>query len=343
RQVNRGVPGRQLPLQSGFAISQLFAFKRLALKKGQRPPRLNETMPLTLYYHAGFQMHAALSKVSDTRTDLFRKRNEKLHSSQRVLLGAIYILYSEIDEDKKSSRDYIQQLPPDDQRELTALSSGYRIRELLQPARQVTAAMGAVRHVLRERVLRDPMPPHRDLFPVLQDFDLAWATFEKKICFYYLQQHETHLFQVLMSETVLRALDRGYITVDQVQSFDPSLILAIPRLTLFSALHHTPDMVNVTDPQNAFRWFRSQSSLLFEVKMRILELKENQINHLERILADQPESEGDVTVGVEDEAVKSIFLDICSVSDQLIRSKEVIGMLSKVFSMHKEEENTHIE
>ncbi|KAJ3295813.1 hypothetical protein HDU79_008340 [Rhizoclosmatium sp. JEL0117] len=318
-----------------------------------------------------FKCIAALSKVSDTRTDLFRKRNEKLHSSQRVLLGAIYILYSEIDEDKKSSRDYIQQLPPDDQRELTggfseniyfasqALSSGYRIRgieqytsELLQPARHVTAAMGAVRHVLRERVLRDPMPPHRDLFPVLQDFDLAWATFEKKICFYYFAAtyhgipgriDETHLFQVLMSETVLRALDRGYITVDQVQSFDPSLILAIPRLTLFSALHHTPDMVNVTDPQNAFRWFRSQSSLLFEVKMRILELKENQINHLERILADQPESEGDVTVGVEDEAVKSIFLDICSVSDQLIRSKEVIGMLSKVFSMHKEEENTHIE
>ncbi|KAJ3028684.1 UNVERIFIED_CONTAM: Lateral signaling target protein 2 [Siphonaria sp. JEL0065] len=346
-------------------------------------------MPLTLYYHADQQVSkcvASLAKVGDTRSDLFRRRNEKLHISQRVLLDSIYIIYSEIDEDLKAPRDYIRQLPPDDQvkntpantsillfsnanflqqRELTggfseniffasqALNKGYRIRgieqytsELIDNARQLAASMDALRYVFHTRLLRNPAPPHMDLQHVLKDFDASWTAFEKKICFFYFAAtyngipgriDETHLFQVLMSEAILRALNCNYISLEQVQSFDPSLILAIPRLSLFAALHHTPDMVNVTDSRNSFRWFRSKSELLKTVKERIGALEEQQIHRLEKMLAD---TEGDLNTELQhDVQIQSIFVDICSVSDQLMRSREVVGMLSRVFSMYKEAES----
>ncbi|KAI9327485.1 hypothetical protein BDR26DRAFT_875234 [Obelidium mucronatum] len=349
----------RLPLHSGFAISQIFKCKR------PKPPRLNETMPLTLFYHADQQVSkcvTSLSKVGDTRSDMFRRRNEKLHMSQRTLLDAIYIIYAEIDEELKSPREYIQQLPPDDQRELTgafseniyfasqAVSKGYRIRgieqytsELIDPAQQLSASMDALRYVFHTRLSRSPLPPHHDLHGVLKDFDTSWTAFEKKICFFYFSStyngipgriDETHLFQVLMSETILRALDSKYISLDQVQSFDPSLILAIPRLSLFSALYHTPDMVNVTDSQNAFRWFRAKSELLKSVKERVSGLDVDRIYILERMLVDAEGGNGQGTVN--DSILQSVFVDICSVSDQLMRNKEVVGMLSKVFSMYRE-------
>ncbi|KAJ3077117.1 Lateral signaling target protein 2 [Podochytrium sp. JEL0797] len=323
-------------------------------------------MPLTLYYHADEAVDKAitsLSKIGSTRTDAFIRKNEKLHANQRTLLDAIYILYCEIDEDMKSPREYIRQLPPDDRRELSgafseniffaaqALAQGYRIRgieqftsELIDPARQLIASMDALRYVFRNRLFRvGPAPSHHDLFPVLQDFDASWTAFEKKICFFYFSAtyhgtpgriDETHLFQVLMSETIIRALSNAHITLEQVQSFDPSLIIAIPRLTLFAALYHSPNMVNVTDAQNAFRWFRSKAWLLFQVKQRVLDLTVQQVDVLERMLAD---AEGSV-FEEEDAVVKGIFVDICSVSDQLIRSKEVVAMLSCVFAMHRETE-----
>jgi hypothetical protein len=67
---------QQMPLHSGHAISQIFKFKKLGLGTGQKPPRLNETMPLTLYYHAGksLKMNLRVSISFNFRSASFQMR-----------------------------------------------------------------------------------------------------------------------------------------------------------------------------------------------------------------------------------------------------------------------------
>ncbi|KAI8618652.1 hypothetical protein BC830DRAFT_1107865 [Chytriomyces sp. MP71] len=354
---------QQLPLHNGFAVARIFKYKKPPIQKGQKAPRLNETMPLTMFYHADENIDKcveSLSQIYGVQSERFRRKNEKLHSAQKILLEIVYILFCEIDEDMKSPRNYIARLPPDDQRELTgafseniyfaaqALSKGYRIRgieqytsELIGPAKQLAASMDALRFVFRNRAVSNPMPPHHDLFPVLKDFDASWTAFEQKICFFYFSAtysglpsriDETHLFQVLMSESIMRAVEASLVSQDQIESFDPSLILAIPRLSIFSAIYHTPGFVNVTDSQNAFRWFRSKANVLLSARERAACLSFEQVARLEKMLADVESVESQD----EDEAVRSIFVDVCSASDCLIRNKEFVGLLSKVFEMHRE-------
>ena len=82
----------------------------------------------------------ALRKVRDTSTTQFRRRNERVHQAQRLLLEAVHLVYSDMPERDKATRDYRNGLPPEDQRELEggfsenilfaaqALSRGFRIR-----------------------------------------------------------------------------------------------------------------------------------------------------------------------------------------------------------------------
>ncbi|KAJ3250853.1 hypothetical protein HDU77_006310 [Chytriomyces hyalinus] len=353
-------PPAQLPLQTAFAVSQIFRLKRPPAAKGHKRPRLNETMPLTLFYYADENVAkcvTSLAKLNTVKSERFQLKSAKLHQAQKVLLDTLYLIYIGMDEDMKSSRSYVSSLPPDEQRELTdgfseniyyasqALSKGYRIRgieqytsELLQPAKELSASMAALTVVFRNRVMTKPQPPYRDLFPVLMDFDAAWTAFEKQICFYYFSAafsgfpsrvDETHLFQILMSETVLRALSSELITHQQIESFEPSLILAIPRLSLFAAIYHTPDLMNVTDPMNAFRWFRANSSMLMQAQLIAKTMTASEVLALEKMLADDGAEED---LG---EHIHSVFLSICNAADQLIRNKEFISLLSLVFSMHK--------
>ncbi|KAJ3330717.1 hypothetical protein HDU76_005028 [Blyttiomyces sp. JEL0837] len=274
-------------------------------------------MPLTLYYHADEHLtHCvkSLKKVRDIASDTFRRRNEKVHRAQRLLLDTIYLIYLDTDEEYRSSREYRRQLPPEDQRELEggfsenilfaaqALSKGFRIRgieqftsELVEPAKALCAALDALRFVFRTKSLIAPTPFHFDLFDVIKDFDVAWTAFEQKICFCYFsvtyhgrpgRVDETDMFQVLMSETILRAVKRNYITTEQMQSFDPTVILAIPRLSILAGLIHSPDIVNLTDPENAFRWFRSKTAALRRIQAELRTLRKREIVKLERMLAD---------------------------------------------------------
>jgi hypothetical protein len=92
-----------------------------------------------------------------------------------------------------------------------------------------------------------------------------------------------------MSETILRAQTQNYITLEQIKTFDPTIIFAIPRLTVVSALLHTPDTVNLTDPDNAFRWFRAKVGKMRRIQEDLKALTEGQVRMLERWLADSEE------------------------------------------------------
>ncbi|KAI8919459.1 hypothetical protein DFJ77DRAFT_278782 [Powellomyces hirtus] len=219
-----------------------------------------------------------------------------------------------MDERHKASRAYRRQLPPEDQRELEggfsenilfaaqALSCGFRIRgieeytqELYEPARQLHVAIEALRLAFCRRALGCPSPPYEDLFPVLRDFDRAWTAFEQKICFCYFsvtysgrpgRSDDLDMFQVLMSETIIRAVRNSYITWAQVHAFDPLVMFAVPRLCIVAALHHMPDCIDVTDGEHGFRWFRSKASLLRRLQSELNLIGGAKIILLEKLLVD---------------------------------------------------------
>ncbi|KAJ3016806.1 Lateral signaling target protein 2 [Thoreauomyces humboldtii] len=436
--------------QTGYTIAQIFQFSAWRTRDNEVPPRLNETQPLSMFWHADkhlARMVESLQQVRDTECDKFKRRNERVHRAQRLLLETIFLIYSEMDESLKASRSYRRQLPAEDQRELEggfsenilfaaqALSRGFRIRgiedytaELYEPARQLHAAVEALRLAFSTRALSCSSPPYPDMYPVLRDFDRAWTAFEQKICFCYFsvtcsarpgRSDELDMFQVLMSETLIRAVNHGYITWSQVYNFDPLVMFAVPRLCIVAALHHMPDCVNITDAEKGLRWFRPKAQLLTRLQKDLNGIGKRNLEALERLLVDtdggatgtssdaiafglcvtdvdvestagvapaadhdppgilsadasqvtldgvpdalaaiifSPSSGGDpcssdskqftavgsleVTPLRKPPTLRDLFRDVCSVADDLQsgpQAREFVGVLHKVFSMHKEE------
>ncbi|KAJ3057230.1 Lateral signaling target protein 2 [Rhizophlyctis rosea] len=310
---NRGNTNSGMP---AYSVAQIFQHRKWRPMDHDVTPRLNETQPLSLFYHA--DEHLAqnihlLKKVRDTTTTQFRRRNERVHQAQRLLLEAIHLVYSDMPERDKAARDYRNGLPPEDQRELEggfsenilfaaqALSRGFRIRgietftaELVEPAKELCATLEALRFVFRCRALVCTSPPHEDLYSVLRDFDIAWTQFEKKICYCYFtvaysgrptRADETDMFSVLMSETIIRATTiTKLLTKDQFHTFDPQAIIAVPRLTIIAGLLHMPDCVNMTDQHTAFRYFRAQAGQLRAAQEKLRGMREEDVLRLEEML-----------------------------------------------------------
>jgi hypothetical protein len=141
-------------------------------------------------------------------------------------------------------------------------------------------------------------------FPVLSDFDRAWTTFEQKICYWYARSSlissyfhvtynsgpgsvdDTQMFQVLISETIMRAISTNIISDDDINSVDPRVIIAIPRLTIITALHWMPDSVNITDGEKGFRLFREKADRMQSIKEDLEKMSKEEIGVLEGMLVD---------------------------------------------------------
>ncbi|KAJ3149858.1 hypothetical protein HDU86_006815 [Geranomyces michiganensis] len=290
--------------------------------EGHVPPRLNETQPVSLFWYADKHLSKAvesLTKVGDIDSTKFKRRNERVHRAQRLLLETLLLVYVDMDETYKASRTYRQQLPPEDQRELEggfsenilfaaqALSCGFRIRgieeyttELFPSAQNLHRCMELIRSAFCKRAVTCPATPYDDLLGVLSEFDLAWVTFEQRICFCYFSvtysgsapcSEEIDMFQVLMSETIMRAVHHHLLTWNDIQSFEPSILVAVPRLCVVAALLHMPECINITDPDHGMRWFRAKAQLLRKLQKQLFGLPAETIAVLERRLVDSDDAE----------------------------------------------------
>ncbi|KAJ2883779.1 hypothetical protein FB639_002102 [Coemansia asiatica] len=196
-----------------------------------------------------------------------------------------------------------------------ALARGYQIRgtemhtqALREPAWMLCSVWAAVRHVLHVRgsalwdnwVCISEAPEALDaLRSVLHDFDDAWVRFERDLCFAYFglgnaqvagmmdpnegegdvaQEEEFSLLVVLLSETLQRCLEAGLVTAEQMETMDPLLILALPRLAILNAIackgieglcfsepevtdtDANPDQQQQQQQQPVFWWFREYTA-----------------------------------------------------------------------------------
>ena len=97
----------------------IFQYHKFQVKG--KPPTLNSTQPLTLFYHAEEKLRKAISalkRMNPAFTLNLPGKLAKIHKAQRLLLDTIYLIYVEADESIKSSREYRANLPREDQMEL---------------------------------------------------------------------------------------------------------------------------------------------------------------------------------------------------------------------------------
>ena len=177
---------------------------------------------------------------------------------------------------------------------------------------------------------------------ILKDFDKAWTDFEKAICYAYFSissfgkpfcTQEVELFEILLTETILYCLTHDYISRDDLENCEPSTFITIPRMSIMVALVRMPQLLPSTNEHTPrlFDWFKEKSSLLHEISLQLAALKDHELDHLEKLLANQ---ENEM---ISDESLLILFRSICIVVDDLQsgpRAKEFNLLLSKVFPMY---------
>ncbi|KAJ1955497.1 hypothetical protein IWQ62_005516 [Dispira parvispora] len=306
-------------------ITQIFQCPKWKVTTTPKLSNTADNKPLAMYFLAEEKLSSAitlLERCSNPASAAFKESADRVHMCQRILLNTIYLIYSGMDPSHRASRNYRQYLPDEDQHELNrsfsesilfaaqALSRGFQIRGiegqsdvLRRPATELCASLDALRFVFRHRAQGCTRAPYVLLYPVLGDFDRAWTTFERQLCFAYFDvgnselrnsgnnditvddDQQLELLTVILSECVLRALSRGIVQSDDLESFEPAVILAIPRLSLVHALLYSPDSLSLTDPDQAFWWFRSHAHTLQQVQYTLQRYPEKELGELEHALA----------------------------------------------------------
>ncbi|XP_074068407.1 lateral signaling target protein 2 homolog isoform X2 [Macrotis lagotis] len=237
----------------------------------------------------------------------------QLHASQEQLLAVMEQIMEENLSGDRRPRDYVVKFPE----ELLGVNLGSHVlfaaeclvagsfvevdettQQLLQPlARDLLLSLEQARALLREQSLGRPEPFSQSLRSALLRFDNLFADFE----FNYVavvapmkspeeleQQQEV---AVLFCETVARALELGYLTQEMIDSYEPSLMLTIPRLAIISGLLiHPEGPLNLSPPGATAYVFSPFQSLLQKIQALLIVLSADELFVLERSLcmADAP-------------------------------------------------------
>ncbi|KAI0218771.1 hypothetical protein L0F63_003779 [Massospora cicadina] len=335
------------------SIAAIFRFQRW--KSTRVGPKMNERHPLSLYYHAEEHLGIAIRQLEKVRSVVsrrFHRNTERVHMAQQLLLDTIFLIYSEMDNQLKCSKLHRAQLPAEDQMELNqgfsenilfaaqAIVHGFHIRgiehcseELREPALQLCAALEALRHVFRTRSMEAPEPPYNGLFSVMIDFDVAWTAFEQDICHSYFirnalfkaKTHPRNFDQLvgLMKRTL--NLERGkLLSSAKIEELDPSIMIALPRLTLLNCLLD-PSLPLVG--KDCFEWFNQHKQTISTLIDDLAKLNSDQLSNLKAWLSTfEPPSHHHHLI--------SPFTDICKIADSLQcgpNSKLFLNALDKSF------------
>ncbi|KAI5645682.1 FYVE zinc finger domain-containing protein [Phthorimaea operculella] len=163
-------------------------------------------------------------------------------------------------------------------------------------AKALTRSLETVRSLLREQCLRPRglALSHRDdmLHESLRIFDRLFAEFELCYVSAMVNVKTPHEFEaqqlicVLFSESLRRALKMNLLTQEQVDSYDPALMFAVPRLAIVSGLliYSSGPLSIDKPPEEMSDMFRPFRTLLHKIRSLLWTLDRRELMALERLL-----------------------------------------------------------
>ncbi|XP_038219755.1 lateral signaling target protein 2 homolog [Zerene cesonia] len=192
-------------------------------------------------------------------------------------------------------------------------------------AKALTRSLETVRSLLREQCLRPrglALQDHDDmLHESLRIFDRLFAEFELCYVSAMVNVKTPHEFEaqqlicVLFSESLRRALKHNLLTQEQVDSYDPALMFAVPRLAIVSGLliYSSGPLSIDKPPEEMSDMFRPFRTLLHKIRSLLWTLERRELAALERLLC----TSGDLAAlaaldlpPVEDSSADSCYPDI---------------------------------
>ncbi|KAL0860939.1 hypothetical protein ABMA27_009471 [Loxostege sticticalis] len=163
-------------------------------------------------------------------------------------------------------------------------------------AKALTRSLETVRSLLREQCLRpraSALSQHDDmLHESLRIFDRLFAEFELCYVSAMVNVKTPHEFEaqqlicVLFSESLRRALKQNLLTQEQVDSYDPALMFAVPRLAIVSGLliYSSGPLSIDKPPEEMSDMFRPFRTLLHKIRSLLWTLDRRELMALERLL-----------------------------------------------------------
>ncbi|CAJ0575041.1 unnamed protein product, partial [Mesorhabditis spiculigera] len=286
----------------------------LTIRKILNKPRPDDWAPLAKFFYADEALHDIASELDsfDGRRDPERCNNlvNKLRVAQdRVLhiIGEMLITLFPRESDR-ACRDFRVKFPDEIVHEnlpgqlwfgAECLAAGSNIidheaeSERIRPlAKELTNHLDFLRDLLKHQSLRDTAHYTEGIKDNLLKFDRLFAEFEFKyvsamVPVKSIKEHDSQLdVAVLFSDCLDRALRIGYVTQDQIDYCDPSVMIVVPRLAIVWGLTQFPQgALNVdAPPDDLSEMFRPFHSLLIKIRNLLRVLDPAEMNKLERVL-----------------------------------------------------------
>uniref|UniRef100_A0A0N5B7G5 FYVE-type domain-containing protein n=1 Tax=Strongyloides papillosus TaxID=174720 RepID=A0A0N5B7G5_STREA len=279
-----------------------------------RKPRMDDWSPLAKFYYADEALNSITLELEsfDGRRDQARcdQLVQRLRQAQDRLIHIIYEMIAIIfpNEADRASRDYRVKFPDEIIHDslpgqlwfgAECLAAGSNIvdrefeSEQIRPiAKTLTKHLDQMRELLKDQSLRNPHQYTDKIKASLKVFDYLFAEFE----FHYVsamvpvksvKEHDAQLdIAVLFSETLNKAMQKKYITQDQIDMFDPNVMFAIPRLAIVWGLLYYPEgALNVDrEPQQLSEMFRQYCHLLLTMRSLLRDMSPEELRQLEMTL-----------------------------------------------------------
>lgn len=181
-------------------------------------------------------------------------------------------------------------------------------------AKALTRSLETVRSLLREQCLRPrglALSQHDDmLHESLRIFDRLFAEFELCYVSAMVNVKTPHEFEaqqlicVLYSESLRRALKQNLLTQEQVDSYDPALMFAVPRLAIVSGLliYSSGPLSIDKPPEEMSDMFRPFRTLLHKIRSLLWTLDRRELIALERLLCTNEDSTSLANLGLPSES-----------------------------------------
>ncbi|WKY17095.1 hypothetical protein Q1695_001594 [Nippostrongylus brasiliensis] len=286
----------------------------LSLRKLMNKPRPDDWAPLAKFFYADEALNTIALELDsfDGRRDPERCNalvNKLRISQDRVLhiIGEMLMIVFPRESDR-ACRDFRVKFPDEIIHDslpgqlwfgAECLAAGSSIidheseSDAIRPlAKELTRHLDSLRDLLKDQSLRDPLIYTDAIKESLLKFDHLFAAFE----FQYVsamvpvksvKEHDAQLdVAVLFSDVLQRALAQHLINQEQIDSFDPIVMICIPRLAIVWGLIYYPEgALNVDGPpENMSEMFRPYYSLLSKIRNLLLALTPSELVKVEKIL-----------------------------------------------------------